>query len=61
MSEANKAARKAYWAAMTPEERTNRMRKVAVTKQKGMTFKQKRAHALMMVARRKAKRPKAVV
>lgn len=55
MSEAHKAARKAYWAAMTPEQKANRMRAIAITRQKNLTFKQKRDHALKMVEARKNK------
>lgn len=54
MSEANKLARQKYWASMTPQQRTERMRKVAVSKQKKLSFKEKRKHALMMVAARRA-------
>lgn len=56
MSEKNTAARKAYWASLTDEERSERMRKLAVGRQKKMTFKQKRDHALKMVAARKVKK-----
>ncbi len=55
MSEKNVAARKAYWASMTEEERSAKMRALATGRQKKMTFKQKRDHALKMVAARKAK------
>jgi len=51
------SARQSYWAKMTPQERSQRMRAIALKKQAGLTFKQKRAHALKMVAaRRKAKK-----
>lgn len=53
MSDKNIAARKAYWASLTDQERSERMRKLAVSRQKKMTFKQKRDHALKMVAARK--------
>lgn len=55
MTQANSEARKKYWASITPEERSARLKKVAQTKQKNMTFKQRRKHALLMVAGRKAK------
>ncbi len=53
MSEKNKLARLEYWANMTPEERSKRMSAIAKAKQKKLTFKQKRDHALKMVAARK--------
>lgn len=47
---------------MTKEERSHRMREIALKKQKGMTFKQKRDHSMKMVAARVAKQSgKAVV
>ena len=46
-------ARKNYWNAMTVEERSNRMRDIAKKKNAKMTFKQRREHALMMVAARR--------
>lgn len=55
MTQKNSDARKAYWASITPEERSARLKKVAQTKQKNMTFKQRRTHALLMVAGRKAR------
>ncbi len=51
-TEKQTAARKAYWARMTPEQRSERMRKIAIKKQSLLTFKQKRDHALKMVAAR---------
>jgi hypothetical protein len=54
MSEKNILARKAYWAAMSPEEKSARMRKIALGRQKKLTFKQKRDHAMKMVAARRA-------
>lgn len=51
-TEKQTASRKAYWARMTPEQRSERMRKIAITKQSKLTFKQKRDHALKMVAAR---------
>lgn len=53
-TEAQTASRKAYWARMTPEQRSARMRAIALTKQKKLTFKQKRDHALKMVEARRA-------
>lgn len=53
MTQKNSDARKAYWSTITPEERSARLKKVAQTKQKNMTFKQRRKHALLMVAARK--------
>jgi hypothetical protein len=55
MSEKNAAARKSYWENLSPEERSNRMRAIATSRQKKMTFKQKRDHALKMVAARHKK------
>lgn len=56
MSEKNKLARKSYWASIPPEERSRRMREIAIKRQKGLSFKQKREHALKMrAARGKAK------
>jgi hypothetical protein len=52
------SARKEYWASMTPEQRSARMREIAKKKQAKLTYKEKRAHALKMVAARN--RPKMV-
>ena len=57
MSLKNAEGRKGYWARMDPEERSARMRAIAIARQKKMTFKQKRDHALKMVeGRRRAAR-----
>lgn len=48
-------ARRAYWATLTPEERSARLRKVATIKARNMTPEQRRAHAMVMVAGRKKK------
>lgn len=58
MSEKNVAARKAYWASITPEERSARGSAMATKKQQKMTFKQKRDHALKMVAARRKRPPR---
>lgn len=49
----NTQARKAYWASMTPQQRSERMRAIAVSRQKKMSFKAKRKHALKMVEAKK--------
>lgn len=54
------SARKAYWATMTKQERSQRMRDIAKKKQANLTYKQKREHALMMVAARGKKQKKVV-
>lgn len=56
MSEKHSAARKAYWASMSPEEKILRMRSIAQSRQKKMSFKQRRDHALKMVAARRKKK-----
>lgn len=63
MSEKHKAARKAYWASIPKEERIKKMIALASGKQKKMTFTERRAHALVMVAarRRRAKEKKQVL
>ena len=53
MTEKNSLARKTYWERMTVEQKSERMRSIAKKKQKNLTFKQKRDHALKMVAARK--------
>lgn len=53
MSEKNIQARKSYWANVDPAERSKRMRDIAKKRQAGMTFKQKRDHAMKMVEARK--------
>lgn len=45
-------ARKAYWSTLTPEQRSERMRKLAISKNKKMTTKEKRDLALKMVRAR---------
>lgn len=57
MSEKVSLARKAYWASMDPAKRSQRMRAIATSRQKKMSFKQKRDHALKMVLARRAKKP----
>ena len=55
MSERHVAARKKYWRDMDPIKKTKRMRAIAIIRQKKMTKAERSAHALMMVAARKAK------
>jgi len=55
MTQANSEARKKYWASMTQEERTARAKTLAKQGQKKLTFAERRAHALRMVAARRAK------
>lgn len=55
MSEAHTKARKSYWSNLPQEEKSKRMREIARKRQKGMTFKQKRDHALKMVQARRTK------
>lgn len=45
-------ARKAYWSTLTPKQRSERMRKLAISKNKKMTTKEKRDLALKMVRAR---------
>lgn len=52
MSEAHSLARKAFWASLTPEQRKARASHAAKTKQKKMTFQERRLHGIKM---RKAK------
>ena len=62
MSEKSSSARKSYWANLSPEERSIRMSSIAKSRQKKMTYKQKRDHALKMVAARTAnKKARAMV
>jgi hypothetical protein len=56
MSEKQVIARKSYWATLSPEVRSARMSLVAKAKQKKLTFKQRRDHAMRMVAARAKKR-----
>ena len=56
MSENHTLGRKKYWASMTPEQRSLRMADIAKKRQKKLTFKQKRDHALKMVKAREAKK-----
>lgn len=56
MSEKHTIARQNYWASFTAEERSARMKEIAKKRQKAMTFKEKRDHALKMVAARMAKK-----
>lgn len=56
MSEKNVTARKSYWANMDPVEKSRRMREIAKKRQSGMTFKEKRDHAMKMVKARQAKK-----
>ena len=56
MSERHTAARQTYWRNMDPLTKSQRMRDLALIRQKQMTKKQKRDHALKMVAARKAKK-----
>jgi hypothetical protein len=50
MSENHISARKKYWATISEEDRSNRMRELAFKKNKALTFKQKRDHSLKMLA-----------
>ena len=56
MTQKNTQARKDYWAAMTPEEKTLRMRAIAIKKQKLLTFGERSALAKKMVAAKRKKR-----
>ena len=55
MSEKHIAARRRYWDSLTKEQRSARMRTLATNRQKKMTFAQRRAHSLKMIAARNAK------
>ncbi len=55
LSRTKSEARRAYWATQTPEQRRVRMSKMAHAKNKKMTTKQRREHALMMVKARNKK------
>ena len=61
MSEKNSLARKAYWERMTIEEKAQRMSSIAKKKQKNLTFKQKRDHAMKMVNARTKRLPKSSI
>lgn len=52
MSEKNSIARKLRWSKISPEERSIMMSNLAKIKAKKMTTKQRKDHALMMVASR---------
>jgi hypothetical protein len=58
MSEKHTIARKTYWSKMSKEEKSRRMRAIALTRQKNMTFAQRREHSLKMVQARLAKQNK---
>ena len=61
MSENHVLGRKKYWASLSPEQRSARMADIAQKRQKKLTFKQKRDHALKMVAARNAKKTPPVI
>ena len=48
MSEAQSAARRAFHASLTPEQRSARARHAAKSKQKKMTFHERRLHGIKM-------------
>jgi hypothetical protein len=56
MSDKHSIASKARWAGVSKEERSARMRAIAITRQAGLNKKQKRDNAMRMVLARKAKR-----
>jgi hypothetical protein len=56
MSEKHVAARKKYWASVSPEKRSERMSAVAKVRQVGMSPAQKHKHAMDMVEAKRAKK-----
>lgn len=56
MSEKNRVWRKKYWASIPPEERSKRMRAIALKKYKGMSIESRKAIGkTLAMARKKAK------
>lgn len=55
MSEKNIKARKLYWSKLSPEERSERMRAIALKKYKGMPMEDRKAIGKnLALARKKA-------
>ncbi len=52
MSKKHSIAAIKRWSKISKEERTKRMRKIAIIKQQSMTVSQRRKHALIMVKAR---------
>ncbi len=48
-------ARKEYWASIPPQERSNRMRAIAIARQKKYTPEQRKEISMKMIAAKKAK------
>lgn len=55
MSEKNRAWRKKYWASLSPEVRSQRMRDIANKKYKGMSIESRKAIGKKLALARKKK------